>query len=80
MSELKRKKGESFEAFLRRVKKGWQLSGTLIQLRKNKYREEKKSKNVQRKQAVNKAKRQSKTAYLQKVGKMPVEENRFGRR
>jgi ribosomal protein S21 len=80
VSELKRKKGESFEGFIRRVKRQWQKSGKLIQAKKIQFYSPKKSKNLQRKQTVNKAKLISKVNYLRKIGKLPPEEDRFGKR
>ncbi len=80
MSELKRKRGESFEGFIRRVKRQWQKSGKLLQAKKIQFYSPKKSKNLQRKQAVNKSKLISKTNYLRKIGKLPAEEDKFGSR
>lgn len=80
MSEVKRKKGESFEAFLRRTKRMWKSSGKILQARKVKFFTAKKSKNVKRTQAVSKSKKISKTNYLRKIGKLPPEENRYGKR
>jgi ribosomal protein S21 len=80
VSDIKRKKGESFEAFIRRVKRQWLKSGKLIQAKKIKFRTGKTSKNVQRKQAVGRAKKISKTNYLRKIGKLPPEEDTFRRR
>lgn len=74
MSELKRKKNESFEGFMRRVKQQWQRSGTILQARKTQYFEPKKSKNVQRKSAIKYAKKVAKTEFLRKIGKLPQEE------
>lgn len=74
MSEIKRKKGESFEAFIRRVKRRWQQSGKLLQARKIQYFEPSKSKNMQNKSAVNRLQKYSKIEYLRKVGRLPVEE------
>ena len=80
MSEVRRKKGESFEAFMRRVKQTWQRSGKLLQAKKVQFFIPSKSKNVQRKQAVNRVQMNTKTAYLRKIGKLPPEEERFKRR
>lgn len=80
MSELKRKRGESFEGFIRRVKRQWQRSGKLLQAKKVKFYTPKKSKNVQRKQSVGRVKMISKTNYLRKIGKLPPEEDRFKRK
>jgi ribosomal protein S21 len=79
VSEIKRKKGESFEAYIRRVKRQWQRSGVLLQAKKVKFFKPKKSKNIGRKQAVRKAKLISKTNYLRKIGKLPPEEESFRR-
>lgn len=78
MSEIKRRKSESFEAFMRRVKRRWLSSGKLIQARKIQFFEEKKSKNENRKNTINRLKMRSKMEYLRKVGKLPPEEETFG--
>ncbi len=80
MADLKRKKNESFEAFIRRVKQQWKRSGTILQARKIKYFVPKKSKNVHKNQAVSRAKKISKTNYLRKTGKLPAEDNNRRRR
>ena len=74
MSEIKRKKGESFEAFIRRVKRRWQQSGKLLQARKIQYFEPSKSKNMQKRSKVNSLQKYSKIEYLRKVGRLPAEE------
>jgi ribosomal protein S21 len=80
VSELKRKKNETFEAFMRRVKQQWQRSGKIFQARKIQYFDPKKSKNVQRKQAVKYAHKVEKTNFLRKTGKLPAEKNTFQNR
>ena len=80
MSELKRKKGESFEGFIRRAKRQWQRSGKLLQAKKIQFYSPKKSKNLQRQKTVAKAKLISKMNYLRKIGKLPPEEEKFGKR
>lgn len=74
MSEIKRKKGESFESFIRRVKRRWQESGKLLQARKVQFYEPGKSKNLKRKQAVSYSQKMSKIGYLRKIGRLPKEE------
>ena len=74
MSELKRKKNESFEAFIRRVKQQWQRSGKILQARKIQYFIPKQSKNVKHKLTVSKVKKVNKTDLLRKAGKLPVED------
>ena len=74
MSEVKRRRGESFEGFMRRVKRQWQQSGKLLQIRRVKFFTEKKTKNVNRAQAVVRVKELAKRDYLRKIGKLPEEE------
>lgn len=76
MSELKRKKTESFESFMRRVKQQWQKSGKILQVRKIQYFNPNKSKNEQKKQAVNHVKLVNKKEYLQKTGKLPADDSK----
>jgi ribosomal protein S21 len=79
VSEIKRKKGESFEGFMRRVKRQWQQSGKLLQVKKIQFYAPTQSKNVKRKHAIKRAKMISKVTYLRKVGRLPMEEeDRFG--
>lgn len=73
MSEIKRKKNESFEAFMRRVKKRWQQSGKILQVKKIRFYEGNKSQNVRRKSALHRLKMANKIAYLKKVGRLPEE-------
>ena len=80
MSEVKRKKNESFEAFMRRVKQQWQRSGTILQARKIQYFTAKQSKNVVRKLTVSKVKKNIKTDLLRKTGKLPEEDYKKKRR
>ncbi|PIZ94912.1 MAG: hypothetical protein COX80_05365 [Candidatus Magasanikbacteria bacterium CG_4_10_14_0_2_um_filter_33_14] len=80
MSDLKRKKNESFEAFIRRVKQQWQRSGTILQARKIQYFTAKQSKNVVRKLTVSKVKKNVKTDLLRKTGKLPEEDYKKKRR
>jgi len=80
VSEVKRKKGESFEAFIRRVKDQWKRSGTILQARKIQYFEPKKSKNVTKTSTVTKIKKQKKQDYLRKTGKLPAKLDNTRRR
>lgn len=74
MSEIKRKKNESFEAFFRRVKTQWQRSGKILQAKKIQYFIGKPSRNARRSYAVNKAHMIAKTNYLRKMGRLSEEE------
>ncbi|MEK7084408.1 MAG: hypothetical protein AAB932_04200 [Patescibacteria group bacterium] len=75
MSEVNRKKGESFESFMRRTKRLWQRSGKMLQAKKIKFFIPKQSRNVRRNYAVKRAQTTSKMNYLRKIGKLPAEEN-----
>lgn len=74
VSEIKRKRSESFESFMRRVKKRWQSSGKLLQARKVQYFNEEKSKNLQKVKRVELLQKVSKINYLRKVGRLPAED------
>lgn len=80
MSEIKRKKGESFDAFIRRVKRRWMQSGKILQARKVQFFVPRKSKSVRKKSAVRRTKMVSKINYLRKIGKLPEETPEYGRR
>jgi ribosomal protein S21 len=76
MVEFKRKKGESFESFLRRFSKKLQQSKRLIEARKRQHTIPKKSRNQQKESALVRLKLRSKREYLRKIGKLPEEQNR----
>jgi len=71
--EIKRKKNEQFESFLRRVKKRWQQSGRALQVKKIQFYDRQKSKNMQKKSALHRLNMSQKIEYLTKVGKLPKE-------
>ena len=79
MSEIKRRKNESFEAFMRRVKKRWQQSGKILQVKKIQFHERDKSRNMRRKSALHRISVAQKMDYLKKIGRLPEEKPR-GRR
>jgi ribosomal protein S21 len=74
VTDIKRKKGESFDAFMRRVKRRWQQSGRILQAKKIQHFSSKKSKNMERKSAIERSSRAAKMDYLRKVGKLPLDE------
>lgn len=76
MVELKRKKGETFEAFFRRFTRTLQGSGRLRQARKIQYHEKEKSRPERRKAAQVRNSMREKRAYLEKVGRLPEEDMR----
>ena len=73
MAEVKRKKGETFESFLRRFHKKLQQSGRLIQSRKIRFHERSKSKTKVREDALRRKDIQAKREYLKKIGKLKDE-------
>ena len=73
MSEIKRKKNESFEAFMRRVKKRWQQSGKILQVKKIRYKTKPANKTLRKKSALHRLAMSEKIAYLKKIGRMPEE-------
>ncbi|MDO8499293.1 MAG: hypothetical protein Q7S66_01385 [bacterium] len=76
MSEIKRKKNESFEAFIRRVKKRWQQSGKILQVKKIKYHKRKQNKNMRKKSALHRLAVSAEMTYLKKIGRLPEETKR----
>jgi len=79
VAEVKRKKGETFEALVRRFSKKVQQSGRLIQKRKIRYHTKDKNKTASRSAAARRGEITSKRDYLKKIGKL-VEENTRGNR
>ncbi|MDP2830441.1 MAG: 30S ribosomal protein S21 [bacterium] len=73
MVEFKRKKGESFESFLRRFNKKLQQSGKLYQARQAQFLRPKKSRSEQKKSALVGRKLREKKEYLRKIGKLKEE-------
>lgn len=76
MAEVKRKKGETFEALARRFNKKVQQSGRLIQSRKIRYYESKKNKTAVRSAAARRDDINKKRDYLKKIGKLVDEPSR----
>jgi ribosomal protein S21 len=70
MVQFKRKKGESFEAFLRRFNKRLQQSGKLMEARKGRYVKKDKNENQKKKSALISLKLRSKKEYERKIGKI----------
>lgn len=68
--ELKRKKGETFEAFYRRFVKKLQQSGRLLQARKIRFYERPKSRTKIKRDTLIRRKIQAKKEYLKKIGKL----------
>jgi len=78
VAEFKRKKGESFESFLRRFNKGLKQSGRLFVARKKQHLEPRKNKRQQKEYALSSLRLRKEKDFLRKTGKL-VEDN-FKRR
>lgn len=73
MVEFIRKKGESFEGFLRRFNKTLFRSRKLNEVRQKKYLIPKKTKSEQKEYALVSKKLRTKKEYLRKIGKLKEE-------
>ena len=80
MLETKRKKGESFEAFLRRFNKRLMQSRVIFDVKSKRFLVKPESRNMQNKTAISRKKHREKIQYLKKTGKMPDEPNNRRRR
>ncbi|MDX9893415.1 MAG: 30S ribosomal protein S21 [Patescibacteria group bacterium] len=75
MSEVKRKKNETFESLLRRFHKKLQQSGRLIQSRKIRFYEKSKNRTKVRQEALRRIEITEKREYLKKIGKLKDEKS-----
>ncbi len=73
MSDVKRKKGETFDALLRRFQRRTQQSGRVIQAKKVRFRKSPLSKAKKRMSALHRISAKKKLDYLGKIGKLPPE-------
>ena len=71
--EFKRKKNESFEAFLRRFSRTLIRSRKLFEVRQNKYLKPKMNKSKQKDYALTSMKLREKKEYLKKIGRIKEE-------
>lgn len=71
--EIKRRKGESFESFIRRFNKRLQQSGKIYHARQIRFHAQRKSKNKQRQDALKRAQIREHKEYLRKIGKLDDE-------
>jgi ribosomal protein S21 len=74
--EIKRKKGETFEAMFRRFTRRIQDSGKVLTLRAERYHAKKPNRNRRRDSAVRRIEMGAKREYLLKTGKLVEEERR----
>ncbi|MFA6525855.1 MAG: 30S ribosomal protein S21 [Candidatus Buchananbacteria bacterium] len=80
VAEVKRKKGESFEALVRRFSRKVQQSGRLLQSRKIRYHTKDLNKTSSRAKAARRSEITSKREYLKKIGKLIEEPTRTFKR
>lgn len=73
MVEFKRKKGETFESFLRRFNKRLQQSGRLYEARKNRYHRKDKNELAKRKSALIGLELRDTKEYERRTGKLKDE-------
>jgi len=74
MVEIKRKKGESFESFLRRFKKRIIQSGIVLQYKKVRFKRKAENKYHRQKSALFRQEAGVKREYLRKIGRLPEED------
>ena len=78
--EVKRKKGESFEGFFRRFGRRLQQSGRKLEVGKKRFYGKKPTKNDMQRAAVRRLEIQDKRNYLDKIGRLPEDNRKRGRR
>lgn len=70
MAEVKKKKGESFEALVRRFNRRVQQSGKILQARKIRFKQEEKSVTKKRESALRREEIKSKREFMIKTGRI----------
>ncbi len=73
MGEIKRRKGETFDALLRRFQRHIQGSGKLIQAKKNRFSSKKQNRNKRRESALYRVTKRQTYNYLLKTGQLKEE-------
>jgi ribosomal protein S21 len=74
--DVKRKKGETFESFLRRFNKRLMQSKTLPQVKTNAYNRPTHSRNMEKQIAVARKAYREKYEYMKKTGRLPEEKKK----
>lgn len=74
--EVKRKKGESFEAMFRRWSRRVQQSGKILEVRAGRFREKKPTKNKRKASALRRLEIGAKREYLLRTGQLKEESRR----
>ena len=73
MVETKRKKGETFDSFLRRFQRRFQESGKQLEVKKRRFSRRDQSKNKRRASALRRVEMREHFAYLAKTGQLKEE-------
>lgn len=76
MAEVKRKRGESFEAFLRRFNRRILLSGKILQARKIRFYASAPTRKDRRNSTLRRKALREKYEYLKKIGRLPEEKQK----
>lgn len=74
--EVKRKKGETFESFLRRFNKRLMQSKVIFEFKDKAYLRQQDSRNKEKTLAVERKKYREKMEYLKKIGRLPESKTR----
>jgi len=77
--EVKRKKGESVESLLRRFQQRVMQSGVQYRAKQIQFKDKEPSKRKLKQSALRRNKIRSKRAYLQRVGKLPLDDKNGGK-
>jgi len=77
--EVKRRKGESFDALLRRFTKRVQLSGSILEAKKHRFHARNKSKTTVRNSALRRLETAARRDFLLKTGRLTEEEEKKSR-
>jgi len=80
MVQVTRKKGETFDALLRRFQRRFQSSGKNLEMRRRRFRAGTVNKNRRRDSALRRVQKGSQYAYLAKTGQLKEEERQPRRR
>ncbi len=78
MGEVKKRKGEAFDALLRRFTRHLQSSGKILQAKKNRFKTKKASRNKRRESALYREEKRETYDYQIKTGQ--IKEDAFKRR
>ena len=79
MVDVKRKRGETFDALLRRFNRRLQLSGRILEAKRTRFKKKEPNKNLSRDNAIRREALKAKRDFLIKIGKLR-EEDEFKRK